>query len=231
MRILICDDHVLFAEALASVLVARGHDVVACVAAPDAAVRVAGEVQVDVCVMDLTFPAGSGTEGTAKILQASPGTKVVVLTGSSGAADLAGIASAGAQGFATKGDDLERVMAVLEQVHDGETVTFADNDSARPIAAIPTTNAAGFAGRFLTRRERQVLEHLALGTSTAELTRALGVKSSTARTHIQNTLNKLGVHSKLEAVVYAVTNGLVPFPAARAANDQAVGAPRALKCG
>lgn len=214
MKVLICDDHALFAEAMAAVLTARGHEVVGCVTSPEAALRAARETHVDICVMDLTFPSGSGIDGTATIVRASPHTRVVVLTGSSSASDMTEAVHAGARGIVTKGDDVERVLDTLERVHDGELVIGTRYEGARSAPSSSSTGA-GFIARFLTLREREVLEHLAQGKSTAELARALGVKSSTARTHIQNTLNKLGVHSKLEAVIYAVTNGLVPSPAAQ----------------
>ncbi|MGH9066973.1 MAG: response regulator transcription factor, partial [Acidimicrobiales bacterium] len=63
--------------------------------------------------------------------------------------------------------------------------------------------------RFLTRREREVLSRLVAGETTASLARSMGIRPSTARTHVDGILTKLGVHSRLEAVAYAVSERLV----------------------
>jgi DNA-binding NarL/FixJ family response regulator len=76
-----------------------------------------------------------------------------------------------------------------------------------------TESTQGHQLRFMTPREREVLTRLVQGQSTVAIAREMGVAYSTARTHIQNVLTKLGVHSKLAAVTYAVRNGLVaPLP-------------------
>ena len=208
MRVVICDDHSLFAQALAVVLRAGGTEVVACVTTPEQAVTAVSSGDVDVCVMDLHFPEGSGIDGVAAVRAVAPNTRVVVLTGSSDAAELAGAVDAGAQGVAVKGDDIQRVIDTLARVHEGEIVLKAPPPRSllhAPDVAMERNPLT----RFLTAREREVLERLVRGESTAELARAMGVRYSTARTHIQNLLTKLGVHSKLEAVAFAVSNRVV----------------------
>lgn len=209
MKVLICDDHRLFAEAFAFVLAASGHDVVGCVASPDEAVRTVATTDVEVCVMDLHFPSGSGVEGIARILAASPMTKVVALTGSSEPLSLATAVDAGAHGVAVKDHDIHQVIHTVERVYAGDMVVDARLMSAK---IEPAGGDGDGAGRFLTVREREVLAHLVGGASTAELAEAMKVTYSTARTHIQNVLTKLGVHSKLEAIAFAVSNDIVPLP-------------------
>lgn len=215
MRIVICDDHAVFGEALAVVLRDRGHDVVACVTSPDDAVAAVAGNQVDLCMMDLSFPGDSGVEGTAAVIRTSPGTQVVVVTGTADRALLSDVVQAGARGIATKTDDIEGIIAILDRVYAGERVL----DALEALPAPPSPSNP--LDRFLTQREKEVLRHLAMGESTADLARSLGIRYSTARTHIQSTLTKLGVHSKLEAVVYAVSNNLVPFPEAPAPDKDA----------
>lgn len=222
VRVLLCDGHRLFTEALAVLLESRGYEIVAMVESTDAAVAVVSERDVDVCVMELTFPDGSGLDGAARILRQSARTRIVLLTGAEHPTVLARALHVGARGIVAKADPVERLIDTIDRVHGGEIVLGDGDEQFRP-SEPPPFDGAGFVASFLTLREREVLEHLAAGLSTVALTRALGVKSSTARTHIQNTLNKLGVHSKLEAVVFAVSHGLVPSPQARTAPARPLG--------
>lgn len=217
MKVLICDDHRLFAQALAVVLRARGHEVVACVTTPDDAISAVVTGDVDVCLMDLHFPDlhlpdKSAVEAMAEIVARSPRTRVVVLTGSSDPAELSRAIHAGARGLAAKDDEIHRVMDTMERVFEGDVVLGSPVLRAGvPFPPRPAIDTNALT-RFLTRREREVLERLVAGQSTAEVARAMGVRYSTARTHIQNTLTKLGVHSKLEAVAFAISNRVVPIP-------------------
>lgn len=209
MKVVICDDQSLFAQALAVVLRSHGDDVVACVTSPGEAESAVASGDIDVCVMDLHFPAASGVDGVSAVLATAPETKVVVLTGSTDSVELARAVDAGARGLAVKGDDIPRVVDTLHRVHEGEIVlkTPQLHMAARRVVEQPMDRNS--LTRFLTNREREVLERLVRGESTADLARAMNVRYSTARTHIQSMLTKLGVHSKLEAVAYAVANGVV----------------------
>ena len=207
MRVVICDDHRLFAEAMAVVLSSRGHEVVGCAATPAEAVSLVESHPTDICVMDLQFPRDSGLTGTTAVLSASPETRVVVLTGTSDPTVLAQAVRIGAQGIAVKDDDVGCLVETLERVHAGEVV-FKARILQAAYAVGPQSKERSPA-QFLTPREREVLERLVRGESTATLAAGMGVQYSTARTHIQNTLTKLGVHSKLEAVAFAISNGVV----------------------
>ncbi|MDQ4089248.1 MAG: response regulator transcription factor [Actinomycetota bacterium] len=209
MRVVICDDQSLFAQALAVVLRSCGHEVVACVNSPTQAVAAVASGDVDVCVMDLHFPGGSGIDGVTGVVAVAPNTRVVVLTGSSDAEELTRAVHAGAQGLAVKGDDIERVVDTLERVHEGEIVLKVPQRPNSLLRAPDAPMERNPLTRFLTAREREVLERLVRGESTSDLAVAMGVRYSTARTHIQNLLTKLGVHSKLEAVAFAVSNQVV----------------------
>jgi two-component system nitrate/nitrite response regulator NarL len=208
MSVLVCDDHRLFAETFAFVLSAKGHEVAGCVDSPDEAVRVVASRAIDVAVMDLLFPAGSGIEGIAQVIAASPTTRVVGLSDRYVPVVLASAVRAGAQGIAVKEHDLDRLVHTIERVHAGECLVDLN------AVAAETAGGHGVNGRarggLLTRREQEVLEHLVGGASTPELAKAMRVRHSTARTYIQHVLTKLGVHSKLQAVAYAVNNRIVP---------------------
>jgi DNA-binding NarL/FixJ family response regulator len=214
IRVVVCDDHRLFVDALAVVLTSRGCDVVAKTLHPDQAVDAVLDGEVDICVMDFSFPGSpgiDGLEGIRRVVAASPSTRVVMLTGSADASIALPAIDAGARGFARKDDDLDRIVQTIKQVHAGETIsasppskrTWPSANGHRP------GNQGQNLARFLTSREREVLERLVRGESTATLARAMDVSYHTARTHIQNVLAKLGVHSKLEAVAFAVNHSVV----------------------
>jgi two-component system nitrate/nitrite response regulator NarL len=210
VNLVICDDHRLLAECLAGLLAARGHRVVASVSHPDDAVRViAGATggYIDVCVMDLTFSDTTGFGAIRAIRASSPSTKVVALSGSGQPFAEARAFDAGAAAFVSKDDDVSRVIDSIERRdrHDGPFACVASrevDDAHHP--------PEPFDGVRLTAREREVLRRLVTGERTQTIAAGMGVSYSTARTHVQNLLHKLGVHSRLEAVAFALRHSLVP---------------------
>lgn len=208
MNLVICDDHQLFAEALATLLGRRGHYVVATPPTPAAAVESVGKVNVDLCIMDLLFPDDSGVEGTRRVREASPPTKVVVLTGAEDDDAAAAAVEAGACAVVAKHTESSILMDAIDRAGRGEAtlpVEILDRAVREPVAA---RDPVVLQASFLSAREREVLELLVEGCNTQGVASRLGVTSSTARTHVQNVLTKLGCHSRLEAVALAVGHGL-----------------------
>jgi two-component system nitrate/nitrite response regulator NarL len=218
MNVVICDDHRLFSDALATVLAARAWTIVSCAVDPAHAVAAITQTRVDACLMDLSFPEGNtGLAGIVSVHEASPDTKVVVLTASSDPQLIIQAVQSGADAIVFKDDDIDHIMDVVERTRD---------DSARPLSVAPSraedpkstsdTEArreVNELGRFLTKRELEVLEHIVRGESSKYLAKQMNISYSTARTHIQNILAKLGVHSRLEALVFAVEHDLcLPGP-------------------
>ena len=199
MLILLCDDHILLVEALGSLLRAAGHTVQTA-RSPGEAVALAAKTPPEVCVMDVGFPDGNGIDGLARLRETSPETRVLMLTAVEDADTIATAVDLGAAGYVCKDAGVTDIIRAVERVHDGETVlapkvaralarkTEADPDDIQWLLA------------FLTRREREVLRRIALGQSTVEMAKSMGISRSTARTHVQNVLQKLGVHSRLQAV-------------------------------
>lgn len=207
MRILICDDHAVFADSLALVITRSGRTVVGVTYSPQQALRALRDTVADVCLLDVNFPEGSSLGRMAELREAAPVTRFVLLSGLlDGATFEAGI-EAGVAGFADKSQQAGDILRLLDRVHAGERVIGrARQRSPAPVA--PRSDAQRYA-RFLTAREREVLTRLARGESTAALARAMGVTRNTARSHVQSVLTKLGVHSQREAVVQAARHGLV----------------------
>ncbi|WP_165975912.1 LuxR C-terminal-related transcriptional regulator [Actinomadura rubrisoli] len=203
---IICDDHAVFADSLSLVLSDAGHSVVGVAYSPEDALPVLRARPSDVCLIDLHFPSGTALEWMPRLRLAAPETRFVVLTGYLEQAVLEAGVAAGVRGFAHKGQQAGDILTVLRRVAGGEVVV--DQAARRGGPARPRSQAQRFA-QFLTPREREVLTRLARGESTQALAKAMGVTRSTARSHVQSVLSKLGVHSQREAVIEAARHGLV----------------------
>lgn len=210
MSLMLCDDHLLLLETLASALTARGQEVVAIVTHPAEAVSAAVELHPDVCLLDVYFPDGDGIEVAREIAHRAPATKVLMLSASSDPAVVRKAFDAGALGFVQKDDDIDAILSALEQVARDEVAL-----QPRLLRAVmqPTSGETqrrpAPAEHWLTAREREVLLRLVAGDSTAVIATRLGMATSTTRTHIQNVLVKLGVHTRLQAVALATSRNLV----------------------
>lgn len=206
MRVVICDDHAVFADSLALVLAEAGHDVVGVVYSPEEALRLLSSAPADVCLIDLQFPGGSALDRLPELLRTVPETRFVVLSGSMDAELLDAALAVGVSGFAHKGQQADEIVAMLDRVHAGEVVVDSAAGTRMPLR--PRSEAQRLAN-YLTPREREVLTRLVRGESTASLARTMKITRSTARSHVQSVLTKLGVHSQREAVIAAARYGLV----------------------
>jgi DNA-binding NarL/FixJ family response regulator len=208
MRVLICDDHAVFADSLAFVLTDAGHSVAGVAYGIEEALALLRAGSVEVCLIDLRFPAGSVLDRMAELRSAAPAARFVVLSGFLERDVVEAGLGAGVRGFVHKGQQAEDIVAALARVHAGELVM--DHGAAGRYARTERPrDQARFVARFLTPREREVLTRLARGESTVALAKAMGVTRSTARSHVQSVLTKLGVHSQREAVIEAARHGLV----------------------
>jgi two-component system, NarL family, nitrate/nitrite response regulator NarL len=198
VRIVFCDRHRLFAESFAHVLETLGHDV-CLVASPDEVVEAVSAEPTGACLIELEFGDHRGLAALQEVRSASPETRVVVLYGAEDPRLLELVLRAGVTGVISKEQGLENVSATLARLMNGASrgrapIHFSGFASRRSIRS-PQRGISD-----LTPRERDALRLLALGHGTGALALALGVSYSTARTHIQNVLAKLEVHSRLEAV-------------------------------
>jgi two-component system nitrate/nitrite response regulator NarL len=215
-RVLLCDDHVVFADALAMAVAASGYEVVGVTRTVAEALAQARATQPDVVVMDLHFEHGpDGLTGVRALTGASPAPRVLLLSGAVDGRVLTEAVEAGADGVVSKADPLETVLTAVQRVAEGSF--YADPEllrrSLRPSPA--DLDQVHLAAQFLTPREREVLGRLVQGSSTRDLAEAMGVGVATVRTHVQSVLNKLGVRSRLEAVTVAVAHGLHEPPLRR----------------
>jgi two-component system nitrate/nitrite response regulator NarL len=199
MRLGICDDEPIFVEALASVFRGRGHDVLEFATTADLLARVA-DAGLEVCVVDVFFAGDPAIEATQQLLSRHPSVATIVLTGYAENPLLDGLRRFPSLTVLSKAAGLDEIVRVVElrargPVHLGRWQTGP-------------SRASGWNER-LTAREREVLVMLANGASTAAVARSLGMRVPTARSHIQNVLQKLGVHSRVEAVSVAMHRDLL----------------------
>ncbi|MER8182975.1 LuxR C-terminal-related transcriptional regulator [Kitasatospora sp. NPDC094015] len=225
VRLVVADDHRLLAEALATALHQRGHRVLA-VGAPASAVGdlVAG-CRPEVCLLGVA--AGTGTPGAGgtgdpvrdpfeplrRLRRERPEICVVVLGPVGEPARVAAAFAAGAAGYVRGDERIEVVERAIARVRAGEAAVAVEvlRSAFEQLlwpAAEPDDEALRLL-RQLTRREVQVLARIAEGQDTAAIAAGMGIASSTARTHVQRVLMKLGARTRLEAAAVAARSGLL----------------------
>lgn len=198
MRLLVCDDHRLLLDALSMALTDRGHTVVATALDPDEAVEAARRHKPDACLLDVSFPHTNGLNAIGRIHEVSPDTKVVMLSGSISRSLVADAIAEGAQGFVGKEKPVGVIIEALEMAYQGHLAVDLHllQEVLRPH---PENDDPLWMLKFLTEREWEVMRCIMDGLSTEQMAEQLRVQLSTARTHVQNLLTKLGVHSRLQA--------------------------------
>lgn len=207
MRLVLCDDHRLFAEPMAVALENRGHQVFVC-STPAEAVQAVAERRPDVCVLDLRFAdgEGDGIDAVAELRRSHPECAVVVLSGSADGDDFSAALAAGAAAFLRKDQPVSDIFAALDLVVAGEAVSVPPAHQA--VSRLAERARVRSVTRGLTARERDVLRGLVQGHDTPTIARDLRVAPSTVRTHLQSVLFKLGVHSRLQAVALVARAGV-----------------------
>lgn len=198
MRLVLCDDHQVLLEALSVALGNVGVDVIAAVSTPSEAVEAVHTLQPDACLLDLSFPDESGLDAIGPICLAGPDTKVVVMSALTDGRVVAEAMASGAHGFIGKERPITAVVNALQRALEGQVAVEPGllKEVLRP--ADPADDPL-WVLRFLTVREWEVMRCIMAGQTTPEIAAELGIQRSTARTHVQNLLTKLGVHSRLQA--------------------------------
>lgn len=216
ITVVIADDHRSFGEALQIALDKEGDlSVVEVVDTGAEAVRSALDREPDVVLMDMRMPNLDGIEATRRIRDEGANAAVIILTGDGDDVSLGRAIQAGARGYLRKTSPVADLATAIRRAHRGEPL----HRPAEVNRALQTMRARSKAdaelGRRierLTPRELQILELMADGTGTDAIANDLGMSRHTLRTHTQNILTKLAVHSKTEAVVAAIRMGKVTPP-------------------
>lgn len=222
IRVVICDDHVVFRRGLSLVLEDEdGIEVVGEAADTDGAVKATLDHLPDVVLMDLRMPGGGGLAATRRIRALHPELRVIVLTVSDDDADLFEAIRAGASGYLLKEVSIEEVGVAVRSVAAGHSLLspsmtsklldgFSDlarQSDARPTAVAPGPAGSEGAAGHLTDREMEALRGMARGLSNREIAAELGIAENTVKNHVRGVLEKLGVKSRTEAALQAVRHG------------------------
>jgi DNA-binding NarL/FixJ family response regulator len=210
IRVLLVDDHPVYRDGLAALLDSvDGIDVAATAGTGSEAVKVAGELQPDVIVMDVQMPDMDGIEATRRIAAESPHIGVVVLTMAEDDATVFAALRAGARGYLLKGAAQQEIVRAITAVAEGGAIfgpalatRIADFfDSAG--SGLTTTAFPG-----LTAREHEILDLVAAGRSNAQIAQALFLSPKTVRNNVSNIFAKLHVADRAEAIIRARDAGL-----------------------
>ena len=170
-----------------------------CRAVIDAAMR----FRVDVVLVDAGLPEEGGVEACARIKATIGQTRVLVVGGGTDEGELVAAVEAGADGYVTVQSGLDDVLAAVRHLHGGEAwipPAMLGRLLGDLIRRRRAERATAERLSRLSRREREVLDHLAEGRDPHEIAQKLFVSPHTVRSHVQNLLRKLGLHSKIDAV-------------------------------
>ena len=212
-RILLVEDHASFRQTLAFIFDQEPEfEVVAQVGSLAEARRDALGLRADLGVIDLSLPDGEGVELIRELREANREFAALILTASLDKAEHARAVEAGAAGVLHKSADVDEILDATRRLAAGETLLS-------PQELMELLRLAGRSREEereaqmsidqITPREREVLQKLAEGLSNKEIADGLHMSVDTERTHMMNILNKLGVHSRLQALLFAARHGLV----------------------
>jgi DNA-binding NarL/FixJ family response regulator len=214
IRVVVADDHVLYRRGLEMVLGAEPDiEIVGEAADGDEAVRQVEEHLPDVVLLDLRMPRRDGIEACAAIRAVAPATRILVLTISDEETDLFQAVRAGANGYLLKdvpGDDVAdavRAVAGGQSLISPSMASALLSEFATLSKASPRAPAMG--APRLTAREVEVLRLVARGMANRDIAAALFISENTVKNHVRNILEKLQLHSRMEAVMYAVRENIL----------------------
>jgi DNA-binding NarL/FixJ family response regulator len=217
IRVLIADDHALFRRGLEMVLNEEdGIELIGQASDGAEAVQIASEAVPDVVLMDIRMPKTTGIEAARQMKEVAPSAKIVMLTISDEEEDLFEAIRAGASGYLLKDIPLDEVADAVRSVYGGQSLinpsmagkllnefaTLARRDAESELAKHAPAPK-------LTEREMEVLRLVARGMNNRDIAKELFISENTVKNHVRNILEKLQIHSRMEAVMIAVREKLI----------------------
>lgn len=225
IRLLLVDDHHLFRRGLKALLDQDERFEVSAEAGDvGEALRQLAKDQPDVILLDNHLPGVRGVDAIPALKEAAPRARLLMLTVSEDAQDLATALQAGADGYLLKTVESDQLCEAIVQALDGNSVvspemltklvsafrTLPGSDSgSAPLEPSPRERGESEAMQSLSPREREILGLIARGDSNKLIARELDIAETTVKIHVQHILRKLGLSSRVQAAVYAVHQGLV----------------------
>jgi two-component system nitrate/nitrite response regulator NarL len=213
ITVLVADDHTLFRKALVSLL-GRREDIEVVGEAENGFEAVEGSrvLQPDVVLMDIRMPGRTGISSGRLVLEASPKSRIIMLTVSERDGNLYSAFKSGARGYLLKSIDPDQIVSAIHLVMSGEAV-IPHSMAERLLAEFDGASRAVLSGtdpslNLLTEREKKVLRCLAQGKSNKEIGRLMGRSEQTVKIHLKNILRKLHFNNRIQAALYAYQRGL-----------------------
>ena len=215
IRVLVVDDQELFRRGL-TMLLSVEDDIEVIGEANDGseAATLAASTAPDVILMDVRMPKLTGIEACVAMKDAAPHARIIMLTASDEEADLYEAVKNGASGYLLKDSSIDEVAQAVRVVADGQSLISPSmaiklldefkQMSRADRTAVPTPR--------LTERELEVLRLVATGLNNREIAKQLFISENTVKNHVRNILEKLQLHSRMEAVMYAVREKLLDIP-------------------
>ena len=212
ISVLLVDDHRTFAEALAVAFRLEKDLAVRVVSTGTEAVAAAGREPPDVVLMNIEVPGLGGVETIRRLRESHPAAQVIVLSGHEEDLFKARAVEAGAVGYVSKFTPVDDIPEMVRRVHRGEHV-IDRQEAARLLRVLrrrrhQESTERQRVGR-LTERQQQILQMMADGASPKEIAARLNLSPYTLRTHVQNILTRLSVHTKTEAMAMAIRHGKI----------------------
>ncbi len=216
IRVVVVDDQELFRRGLIMLIAAEDDiDVVGEASDGDEAAELAASTVPDVVLMDVRMPKRSGIEACRTIKQVAPSAKIIMLTVSDEEGDLYDAIKNGASGYLLKDASIDQVAQAIRVVADGQSL-ISPSMAAKLLEEFKTISSVGSKPDVimpkLTDRELEVLNLVARGLNNREIARDLYISENTVKNHVRNILEKLQLHSRMEAVMYAVREKLLDIP-------------------
>jgi len=212
-RVMVVDDHPMWRDSVSRDLGEAGFEVVAATGEGAQALRIVASVRPDVVVLDLQLPDVSGVDVTRGLHAGYPSARVLILSASGEHRDVLDAVKAGATGYILKSASRAEFLDAVRRTSAGDAV-FSPGLAGlvlgefRRLASDPAPDTPR-----LTEREAEILRMVGTGMSYKQIADRLVLSHRTVQNHVQNTLNKLHLHNRVDLVRYAIEHGLDSGPA------------------
>ena len=219
IRVLIVDDHAMVRQGLRTFLELHDRpdelpiEVIGEAVNGVEAVELARDLQPDIVLLDLVMPKMDGIQATARILECSPGSHVIILTSFGDEDKVVPAIQAGAHGYLLKDIAPDRLVQAIRNAYRGE-VQLHPNVARQLMSTVAQrdmpldSQSSQFTAEGLTAREGEVLDWIARGMSNHEIAEKLFISEKTVKTHVSSILSKLHLEDRTQAAIYALKHGL-----------------------
>ncbi len=207
IQLLIADDHRILIDGLTTMLADDPDIKVACTAENgEAVLERMKECPVDVILMDIQMPVMDGYEASKQVLEKYPATKVVILSMHSERVYIERMYDSGIAGYLLKNAGKEEIIEAIKKVYAGEK--YFSKAVSEAMFSRQKGSAKSFTTSELTKREKEILGHIASGKSNGQIAEVLFLSEDTVKTHRKNTMRKLNVNNTAGLVKFAFENGI-----------------------